>query len=186
MQPGAESEVTEEQMLGSAGVSSMQESVDLQHYSTVGIEPPQLASVGLIFGQFLMLCGFIDSLGGPFNYDFTGVFFSPYIFIGLGFLIWKWGKNANGQIQWSPIIHYSGIGVFSVIAIIIGVMIAKQFFKKKKEPVFQNTENIVETKQNQSDEIDDIKLDSEYVNNTDESKTRDDTSITSTDDPEEK
>ena len=75
---------------------------------------------------------------------------------------------------------------YIIIAIIIGVMIAKQFFKKKKEPVFQNTENIVETKQNQSDEIDDIKLDSEYVNNSDESKTRDDTSITSTDDPEEK
>ena len=75
---------------------------------------------------------------------------------------------------------------YIIIAIIIGVMIAKQFFKKKKEPVFQNTENIVETKQNESDEIDDIKLDSEYVNNSDESKTRDDTSITSTDDPEEK
>ena len=50
---------------------------------------------------------------------------------------------------------------YIIIAIIIGVMIAKQFFKKKKEPVFQNTENIVETKQNQSDEIDDIKLDRE-------------------------
>ena len=75
---------------------------------------------------------------------------------------------------------------YIIIAIIIGVMIAKQVYTKKKKTIFQNTETVVETEQNQSEEIDDIKLDSEYVNNSDESKTRDDSSITSTDDPEEK
>ena len=52
---------------------------------------------------------------------------------------------------------------YIIIAIIIGVMIVKQIYKKKKEPVFQNTNEVEKTEQNQSDEIDDIKLDSAYV-----------------------
>ena len=55
---------------------------------------------------------------------------------------------------------------YIIIAIIIGVMIVKQLYNKKKT-VFQNTKETVETEQNQSNEMSDIKLDSEYVTNTD-------------------
>ena len=66
-------------------------------------------------------------------------------------------------------------------------MIVKQVYKKKKEPTFQNTGTSVENEQNQSEKIDDIKLDSAYVNNTEESETKDDDgSITSKNDSDEK
>ena len=63
---------------------------------------------------------------------------------------------------------------YIIIAIIIGVMIVKQVYKKKQKPVFQNTENVEETGLSQSEKIDDIKLDSEYISNTEETETKDD------------
>ena len=63
---------------------------------------------------------------------------------------------------------------YIIIAIIIGVMIVKQVYKKKQKPVFQNTENVEETGLGQSEKIDDIKLDSEYISNTEETETKDD------------
>ena len=76
---------------------------------------------------------------------------------------------------------------YIIIAIIIGIMIAKQVYKKKKEPVFQNTETFVETEQNQSEKIDDIKLDSEYVTSTDDLESKDDDkTINSEENSEEK
>ena len=75
---------------------------------------------------------------------------------------------------------------YIIIAIIIGVMIVKQIYKKKKEPVFQNTNEVEKTEQNQSDEIDDIKLDSEYVDHTNELESKDDELLKSKKDPEEK
>jgi len=75
---------------------------------------------------------------------------------------------------------------YIIIAIIIGVMIVKQIYKKKKEPVFQNTNEVEKTEQNQSDEIDDIKLDSAYVDHTNELESKDDELLKSKKDPEEK
>ena len=76
---------------------------------------------------------------------------------------------------------------YIIIAIIIGVMIAKQVYTKKKKTIFQNTETVVETEQNQSEEIDDIKLDSEYVTGTDNLESKDDDkTINSEDKSEEK
>ena len=63
---------------------------------------------------------------------------------------------------------------YIIIAIIIGVMIVKQVYTKKKKTIFQNTETFVETEQNQSEKIDDIKLDSEYVTSTDDLESKDD------------
>jgi len=76
---------------------------------------------------------------------------------------------------------------YIIIAIIIGIMIAKQVYKKKKEPVFQNTEKVVETDQNQSEKIEDIKSDSAYTTNIEETETKDeDGSINSENDSDEK
>jgi signal peptidase len=72
---------------------------------------------------------------------------------------------------------------YIIIAVIIGLMIVKQIStKKKNQLVFQNTEKIVETEQTESNKIDDVGLDSEYVNNTDESTLQDDESINSKND----
>ena len=76
---------------------------------------------------------------------------------------------------------------YIIIAIIIGVMIVKQVYSKKKKTIFQNTETVVETEQNKSEEIDDIKLDSEYVTGTDNLESKDDDkTINSEDKSEEK
>ena len=76
---------------------------------------------------------------------------------------------------------------YIIIAIIIGIMIAKQVYKKKKEPVFQNTDKVVETDQNQSEKIEDIKSDSAYTTNIEETETKDeDGSINSENDSDEK
>ena len=76
---------------------------------------------------------------------------------------------------------------YIIIAIIIGVMIVKQVYSKKKKTIFQNTETVVETEQNQSEKIDDIKLDSEYVTGTDNLESKDDDkTINSEDKSEEK
>ena len=76
---------------------------------------------------------------------------------------------------------------YIIIAIIIGAMIVKQVYSKKKKTIFQNTETVVETKQNQSEKIDDIKLDSEYVTSTDELESKDDDkTINSEENSEEK
>ncbi len=74
---------------------------------------------------------------------------------------------------------------YIIIAIIIGAMIVKQIYKKKKEPIFQNTNEVEKTEQNQSDKIDDIKLDSEYVDHTNELESKDDESLKSKKDSEE-
>tara|TARA_B100000959_G_scaffold207280_1_gene217477 strand:+ start:789 stop:1481 length:693 start_codon:yes stop_codon:yes gene_type:complete len=72
---------------------------------------------------------------------------------------------------------------YIIIAVIIGVMIVKQISTKKKNKlVFQNTEKIVETEQTESNKIDDVELDNEYVNNTEESTLQDDESINSKND----
>jgi signal peptidase len=76
---------------------------------------------------------------------------------------------------------------YIIIAVIIGIMVVKQISsKKKKQTVFQNTEKIIETEQIESNKIDDIKLDNEYVNNTDESTLQDDESINSKNDSDAK
>ena len=75
---------------------------------------------------------------------------------------------------------------YIIIAIIIGVMIAKQVYKKKKTTVFQNTEEPEANEQNRSDEISDIKLDDEYVNETDGISSQDDESVNSKDYSEDK
>ena len=75
---------------------------------------------------------------------------------------------------------------YIIIAIIIGVMIAKQVYKKKKTTVFQNTEEPEANEQNRSDEISDIKLDDEYVNETDGISSQDDESVKSKDYSEDK
>ena len=76
---------------------------------------------------------------------------------------------------------------YIIIAVIIGIMVVKQISsKKKKQTVFQNTEKIIETEQIESNKIDDIKLDNEYVNNTDESTLQDDESINSKNDSDVK
>ena len=76
---------------------------------------------------------------------------------------------------------------YIIIAIIIGVMIVKQVYTKKKKTIFQNTETVVETEQNQSEKIDDIKLDSEYVTSIDELESKDDDkTINSEENSEEK
>ena len=64
-------------------------------------------------------------------------------------------------------------------------MIVKQIYKKKKEPIFQNTNEVEKTEQNQSNKIDDIKLDSEYVDHTNELESKDDESLKSKKDSEE-
>ena len=69
---------------------------------------------------------------------------------------------------------------YIIIAVIIGVMVVKQVYKKKKEPVFQNTEEPEENEPKKSDEINDIKLDSEYVDETNGSESKDDESVNST------
>jgi len=74
---------------------------------------------------------------------------------------------------------------YIIIAIIIGAMIVKQIYKKKKEPIFQNTNEVEKTEQNQSNKIDDIKLDSEYVDHTNELESKDDESLKSKKDSEE-
>ena len=66
-------------------------------------------------------------------------------------------------------------------------MIVKQVYTKKKKTIFQNTETVEETEQNQSEKIDDIKLDSEYVTDTDNLEPKDDDkTINSEDKSEEK
>ena len=65
-------------------------------------------------------------------------------------------------------------------------MIAKQVYKKKKTTVFQNTEEPEANEQNRSDEISDIKLDDEYVNETDGISSQDDESVNSKDYSEDK
>ena len=75
---------------------------------------------------------------------------------------------------------------YIIIAIIIGVMIAKHVYKKKKTTVFQNTEEPEANEQNRSDEISDIKLDDEYVNETDDISSQDDESVNSKDYSEDK
>ena len=75
---------------------------------------------------------------------------------------------------------------YIIIAIIIGVMIDKQVYKKKKTTVFQNTEEPEANEQNRSDEISDIKLDDEYVNETDDISSQDDESVNSKDYSEDK
>jgi hypothetical protein len=42
-------------------------------------------------------------------------------------------------------------------------MVIKQLSKKKKKPEFQNTEESTKTDQTRLDAIDDVKLDNEYV-----------------------
>ena len=74
---------------------------------------------------------------------------------------------------------------YIIIAIIIGAMIVKQIYKKKKEPIFQNTNEVEKTEQNQSNKIDDIKLDSEYVDHANELESKDDESLKSKKDSEE-
>ena len=74
---------------------------------------------------------------------------------------------------------------YIIIAIIIGVMIVKQLYNKKKT-VFQNTKETVETEQNQSNEMSDIKLDSEYVTNTDEIESKGEKSADSKEDSDKK
>ncbi len=74
---------------------------------------------------------------------------------------------------------------YIIIAIIIGVMIVKQLYNKKKT-IFQNTKETVETEQNQSNEMSDIKLDSEYVTNTDEIESKGEKSADSKEDSDEK
>ena len=74
---------------------------------------------------------------------------------------------------------------YIIIAIIIGVMIVKQIYKKKKEPVFQNTNEVEKTEQNQSDEIDDIKSDGAYLDHTNELESKDDELLKSKKDSEE-
>ena len=69
---------------------------------------------------------------------------------------------------------------YIIIAVIIGVMVVKQVYKKKKEPIFQNTEEPEENEPKKSDEINDIKLDSEYVDETNGSESKDDESVNST------
>ena len=64
-------------------------------------------------------------------------------------------------------------------------MIVKQIYKKKKEPVFQNTNEVEKTEQNQSDEIDDIKSDSAYLDHTNELESKDDELLKSKKDSEE-
>ena len=75
---------------------------------------------------------------------------------------------------------------YIIIAIIIGVMIAKQVYKKKKTRVCQKTEEPEANEQNRSDEISDIKLDDEYVNETDGISSQDDESVNSKDYSEDK
>ncbi len=74
---------------------------------------------------------------------------------------------------------------YIIIAIIIGVMVVKQLYNKKKT-VFQNTKETVETEQNQSNEMSDIKLDSEYVTNTDEIESKGEKSADSKEDSDKK
>ena len=74
---------------------------------------------------------------------------------------------------------------YIIIAIIIGVMIAKQVYTKKKKTIFQNTETVVETEQNQSEKIADIKLDSEYITSTDDLEPKDDDKIINSEDNSE-
>ena len=72
---------------------------------------------------------------------------------------------------------------YIIIAVIIGVMVIKQLSKKKKKPEFQNTEESTKTDQTKLDTINDVKLDSEYVK---ESESIDDEYTKSKDDSVEK
>ena len=71
---------------------------------------------------------------------------------------------------------------YIIIAVIIGIMVVKQLSKKKRV-IFQNTRDETDDDQPKLDNIDDIKLDSEYVN---ESDPLDDPSKNMKDDSEEK
>jgi len=75
---------------------------------------------------------------------------------------------------------------YIIIAIIIGVMIAKQVYKKKKVTVFQNTEEPKENDENRSDEITDIKSDDAYVSDTDDLGSKYNESINSKNEDDEK
>ena len=69
---------------------------------------------------------------------------------------------------------------YIIIAVIIGVMVIKQLSKKKKKPEFQNTEESTKTDQTKLDTINDVKLDSEYVKESESI----DTEYTTTPEPE--
>ena len=62
-------------------------------------------------------------------------------------------------------------------------MVIKQLSKKKKKPEFQNTEESTKTDQTKLDTINDVKLDTEYVK---ESESIDDEYTKSKDDSVEK
>lgn len=55
-----------------------------------------------------------------------------------------------------------------------------KIYNKKKKPIFQNTEEPKENEPKKSDEINDIKLDSEYVDETNGTESKDDESVNST------
>ncbi len=55
-----------------------------------------------------------------------------------------------------------------------------KIYNKKKKPIFQNTEEPEENEPKKSDEINDIKLDSEYVDETNGTESKDDESVNST------
>ena len=59
-------------------------------------------------------------------------------------------------------------------------------YKKTKTTVFQNPADADANEQNRSDEISDIKLDDEYVNETDGISSQDDESVNSKDYSEDK
>ena len=55
-----------------------------------------------------------------------------------------------------------------------------KIYNKKKKPIFQNTEEPKENEPKKSDEINDIKLDSEYVDETNGTESKNDESVNST------
>ena len=76
---------------------------------------------------------------------------------------------------------------YIIIAVIIGVMVVRHLSKTRNKPVFQNTKESVEKDQDTSNEINDVQLDSEYLEKSDHVEPPDgDKSIDSKPDTDEK
>ena len=62
---------------------------------------------------------------------------------------------------------------YIIIAVIIGIMIVRHLSKSRNKPVFQNTKETIEKDKDDSDEINNVQLDGEYLEKSDNMKSKD-------------
>lgn len=92
----------------------------------VDFNPPPLASAGVILAELFIVFGIIDFLGLIFDYDYTGVWWSPLAFEAVGAIIWKISTNHISDESAIELIFdnrvHAGIGAFAIATILIGVI----------------------------------------------------------------